>query len=208
MNLELVASHITPDFVIDVGANCGGFYQEAKAIWPDAHYFLIEGNSECEPVLQLFHIDYAMNLLSDREQTVTFYTRKGAPTCTGASYYREQTEFYEGDKAIPNEVRTTTLDKVVCPDAMKYDCKAVLLKLDCQGSELDIMRGGPKVLAAAKGVIVEVAHVEYNRGAPTDGEVANFMLQNGFNLIRDIEKITHPLKPELHIQSSLFYMRI
>lgn len=206
MNLELVAERLTPDLILDIGANVGHWAKAAQEYWPSAAFFLIEGNPNCQPMLQASGFSYAIAMLADKERNdVLFYTRKDAPTCTGASLYREQTEFYRDDNIVKTPVQLVTLDSIWNHSAVQY--KTVLLKIDSQGSELDIMRGGPKVLAATKGVIVEVAHVEYNRGAPTDVDVHTFLDENGFSFKALIEKITHPLKPELHIQSSLFYMR-
>ena len=61
--------------------------------------------------------------------------------------------------------------------------KPDLIKIDVQGAELDILRGGKECLANAKDVILEAQHVDYNIGAPKFEEVIDFMKENGFDLV-------------------------
>lgn len=203
MNLQLVAEKFTPDVCIDVGANVGGFYHEAKPYWPNARYLLIEANQACQPALEQLGVDYSISVLSDKEKAVTFYTRKDATTCTGASLYLENTEFYREDNRVETKVHTRLLDDV-CD--IPLDGKKVLLKLDCQGSELDVLQGGPNTLKHAQAVIMEVSFVEYNQGAPLCNQVDAFMLDQGFVAQGSLQDICHPVSREL-IQKDVLYMR-
>src|ERR1700736_2090370 len=111
MNLPFVNNFIQPDLVIDVGAGRGHWYSEAKAIWPDAQFFLIEANDECSEHLESLNVDFTIEALSDEPKTVTFYTLKGHPCACGNSYYLENTHFYKNGNAVAHEVQTYTLDK-------------------------------------------------------------------------------------------------
>ena len=55
-----------------------------------------------------------------------------------------------------------------------------LIKVDTQGSELDILKGGKNLISRATAVILEVAYIEYNLGAPTDKETVDYMSSIGF----------------------------
>jgi hypothetical protein len=84
----------------------------------------------------------------------------------GNSYYREigfdNGKFFPENKYI--EMRSKTLDTVVrecgfpLPD---------LVKIDVQGAEIDILRGGTKTIQNARRLIVELQAIEYNLGAMT-----------------------------------------
>lgn len=204
MNLQKVAESIQPDVVIDVGANIGNFYKEAKELWPDAKYLLVEGNSECQPALEELGVDYSIAVLSDLEKEVTFYTRKNSPCCTGASYLREKTQFYFEDNAIPQKIVTRTLDEVA--GDLILPGKKVLLKIDSQGSELDVLMGGKAVLNHTGAIIIEVSFVEYNEGAPLCNVVDAFMIDKGFVSHGSIGEICHPIT-QAHIQSDILYIR-
>lgn len=200
MNFDLIKKHITPLTLLDIGSNVGHWYQEAKQHWPDAYYLLIEGNPACAEMLAATGASHRIALLSDAEKDVTFHTRQGAPTCTGASYRREQTIFYGDENLIRETIRTSTLDEVV--DGQPFQ----LIKIDTQGSELDILRGGLNTLAAAKAVIMEVSHVEYNEGAPNAQEVLRFMEEHGFRAVENLGDIVHPLERHV-IQSDMLFLR-
>ena len=57
----------------------------------------------------------------------------------------------------------------------KFDKKFDLIKIDTQGSELDILRGGTNFYTCAKGIILEVSLIEYNKNAPLEKEVIDYM---------------------------------
>ncbi len=56
----------------------------------------------------------------------------------------------------------------------------MLLKVDVQGYELEVLRGGTRTLALAEVVLLEVSLLEYNQGAPLMPEVVAFMASAGF----------------------------
>lgn len=200
MNLSLVSKHLRPNSCLDIGANVGNFYREASKEWPNCYFMLVEGNPYCADELGKLGVSHRIALLSDEEKAVTFYTQEGHPTGTGASYYRENTSFYEGTKAVPHSRTTQRLDTLLIDHV--YD----LLKLDTQGSELDILRGGLEILSRAKAVILEISHIEYNQGAPDQSAVNDFMREHGFHPVENLGEIHHPISGE-HIQTDVLFLR-
>ena len=67
------------------------------------------------------------------------------------------------------------------------------LKLDTQGSELDILRGAVRSLATARHVEVEVAFNELFEGAPLFADVDTFLRGQGFALWRFRDLVHHAL---------------
>lgn len=61
--------------------------------------------------------------------------------------------------------------------------ETALLKLDTQGSELEILRSGPNVLNAAVAVAVEVSFDQFYAGAPLFGDVDAHLRTTGYRLI-------------------------
>jgi hypothetical protein len=57
-----------------------------------------------------------------------------------------------------------------------------LLKLDVQGFELEVLRGGRRTLELSEVVIMEVSLLPYNDGAPLFADVVAFMNEEGFVL--------------------------
>lgn len=198
--MNLAAVPFTPSAILDIGANVGGFYREAKAMWPKAMFVLIEGNPSCAPMLDLLGVAYYLALLSDTEKDAGMWIMNDAPTCTGASIKREKTEFFADGKAHFYPMRTTSLDKLM-DGRRKFD----LIKIDTQGSEIDIINGGLETIKQARGIIMEVSYEEYNEGAPLAEAVINRMAELGFFPAHALEHIIHPIKRH-HIQDDMLFL--
>jgi FkbM family methyltransferase len=198
MSLEKIKNYFIPESILDIGANVGQFYNEIKKIFPNSYYYLIEGNDSCKVVLETLNVDYSISLLSDTEKEVDFYVRKHEPRCTGNSIYRENTSFYDDDQIIILKKQTKTLSNIL--NNKVFD----LIKIDVQGSEIDIINGGLDIIKKAKGVLMEISLVEYNQNAPVKEFVYEYMSNMGFIPIETIGNINHPITHELIQQDILF----
>jgi FkbM family methyltransferase len=198
MGIEKIKNYFTPNSVLDIGANVGQFYNEIKQIFPNSYYYLIEGNERCEIVLQSLGVDYSIALLSDKVKEVKFYTRTNEERCTGNSIYREKTPFFSDDEITIKNETTTTLDILI------KDKRFDLIKIDVQGSELDIINGGLEIIKNSKGVLMEVSLTEYNENAPTKEFVYEFMEKLNFYPAEIIGDINHPITYQLIQQDILF----
>ena len=198
MSLEKIKKYFDVTSILDIGANTGQFYRECKQFFPNAYYFLIEGNPKCEQALLNLNVDYEICMLSDTEKEVDFYSRLHEPLCTGNSIYRENTSFFSDEQILIEKFQTKTLNQIMS------DKKFDLIKIDVQGSEIDIIRGGLSVINNSQGIILEVSLVEYNFGSPKKDEVYNFMESINFYPTELIGNITHPIDHSLIQQDILF----
>ena len=165
-----------PRTILDIGAQIGDFYRECKQTWPDSQIMMIEATKECEPYLKETGGNYLIAVLSDTKKVVPFYKTKLADTNTGNSVYKELTSAYSDDNLIVEQRNTYTLDELYDGYTATFD----LVKLDTQGSEIDILNGGSRLIKNTSVVIVEVSHVEYNEKAPLVDEVVEYMDSIGF----------------------------
>lgn len=198
MSIEKIKNYFEPKSILDIGANIGQFYNEAKTIFPESYFYLIEGSDSCEVVLETLNVDYSICLLSDKEKEVDFYVRKYEPRCTGNSIYRENTSFYDDDQILILKKQTKTLSSIL--NNQTFD----LIKIDVQGSEIDIINGGIDIIKRAKGILMEVSLVEYNKNAPLKEFVFEYMEKLGFMPVENIGNINHPITYELIQQDILF----
>ena len=164
-----------PRTILDVGAQVGEFASECKEVWPDADVFMVEGTTQCEKHLKKIGFPYAMTLLSDEIKEVKFYKQKDQATSTGNSIYRENTKYFNDNNVIIEDRTTNTLNNIF-GDEGGFD----MIKMDTQGSEVDIMRGGTKLIEKAVMIILEMSYVDYNIGAPKAQEVDNYMTEIGY----------------------------
>ena len=196
--LNTISKWFNPESILDIGANIGQFYLECKEIYPDANYHLIEGNTMCENKLKDLGVDYSIELLSDDVKEVQFWMRTDDPFATGNSIYKENTDFYKN--SLPVKRQTKTLD------FMFNDKKFDFIKIDTQGSEIDILRGGERLVSGAKGILLEVSYTEYNSGSPLKDEVIEYMNSIGFKQVEILNKIHHPNTGE-HIQDDILFIK-
>jgi FkbM family methyltransferase len=172
---NLKANEFSPRVVIDVGAWIGAWTEHVHAIFPDAQYLMVEANpgkrAGLEAVAERLgpSVRLCMALLGrESREEVTFFAMEA-----GSSVLAENTGFDRQQLALP----MTTLDEVSGGATLEGP---VLLKLDVQGYELEVLRGGAQTLARSDVVLLEVSLLEYNQGAPLMSEVVAFMNASGF----------------------------
>jgi FkbM family methyltransferase len=165
--------------VLDIGACVGAFSGFCRELWPQAHILMLEANTSCEPHLKKTGIDYKICLLgNENKNNVIFYRSKEGGITTGESIYKEKTHHF--DNSIEEIREMKKLDELV---KKKFD----FVKIDTQGSELEIMKGGVNLIANCKYLLLEVSTKEYNAGAPLYDEVVEYMDSIGFKTHFTIE---------------------
>jgi FkbM family methyltransferase len=173
-----------PKVFFDIGAN-NPFAEEGQQVvmaplMPETGFYLFEAMSKHEESLKNTGYPYAIAVLGDKDgKEVTFYETKAKESGPGDSYYKEQTGFYDDDNVVATVHEMVTLDTLVreknwpLPD---------FIKLDTQGSELDILKGAKDCMKKVKGLQLECALDDYNKGAPQFAEVISFAETSGFKL--------------------------
>jgi hypothetical protein len=76
-----------------------------------------------------------------------------------------------------------TLDSIV---KQKNFPHADFIKIDVQGSELDILKGATEAVSYCTDIFIELQHKEYNLGAPKKDEIVNYLKLQGFELVKNI----------------------
>ena len=141
--------------VLDIGAAAGDWSGHVKKFNPDAKFTLIEPNklhNERLRSLGKVHNVY----LSDSVTEKDFYISKDPFQQTGNSFYREKSNV-PFDKTT---VKTELLDEIVQDE--QFD----LIKLDVQGAEVEVIKGGMITVQKAKWLQVEVPIFQYSIGSP------------------------------------------
>lgn len=155
-----------PKSILDVGANKAEWTVFVKPIFPDARFFLIDAIDYEE----LHDFEHLIAVVSDREKEVDFFQQGW----TGDSYYQEDTGHYE--YVSPTKRTTTTLDAIF-PEDEKFE----LIKIDCQGAELDILEGAPRLLSQCEVISLEVPFfTQYNKGTENFAGHIAYMEKKGF----------------------------
>lgn len=175
--------------ILDIGANVGAFSNLCRSIVQDSTIYMIEANPQCEPFLKNTGNKYYIAALSDENKEVTFYINANNSVCTGASYYKENGVAYIGANEI--KLNTFLLDELLSSEDIVFD----FVKIDVQGSELDVIRGGKEIISKSSFVLCECPYtendsvLEYNSGGCNFKEIVDEMKRCGFSKYEVVEEL-------------------
>lgn len=186
-----------PKRILDIGANVCETADVMRRFWPQADMMLIEGNEDCEPFFKRGNYNYQIKLLGKENGTTNFYKTKWSTLCSGNSIYKENSAEYDGDNLIVEVKPIYKLDDVVVG---VYD----LIKIDTQGSELDIIQGGINTFSKAKVVVIEVSLVDTNIGGCKKDDIMNILKQLNYDYIRPIEIVLDKTGKKVTYENLLF----
>ncbi|MCG2632729.1 FkbM family methyltransferase [Bradyrhizobium sp. WYCCWR 13023] len=196
--LEAMARRgFTPRHIIDVGAYQGHWSAMARSIWPDSAITMIEPNASKEPACaRVAHTIgarlYELLLGAAEGKEVEFNVM-----ASGSSVLSERSPLAR----TVERHRLTTLDALLGQIA-----GPALLKIDAQGYELEILKGAGGVLNAVEAILLEVATIEINEGAPLLHDVIAQLKELGFVTYDILEIHRRPLDRALN-QIDIIFIR-
>jgi len=163
----------SPNYVLDIGAYEGNWAIEFNQIFPKSKIMMIEGQQQKQEILL-----QKKKLLSDSEVKIALLGAENKRVDfniydTASSVYKEDNE----TGASIEEIELQLLDDILLTTAF---CQPDFIKIDTQGFELEILKGGAKTLQSAKAVLLELSFLNIYKGAPLAAEVIAFMEKNNF----------------------------
>ena len=159
--------------IVDIGANVGNWTLLYRSLFKNCNFFLIEAEqSHSEQIKLISKYFYLGALYSKVIKKIFFYTNKYGGT--GSSFYKENTNIKFQKKLL----FTNTLDRVMNNffNKKKYD----LIKIDTQGSELDILKGAKRTLKKTEMLIIEINIFRYNHNNIEYYDIFKFLDKKGF----------------------------
>lgn len=153
----LVQKELTPDFVIDIGANYGFtslIYAEA---FPCSHIFAVEPSPELLPLLK-------QNLAQLSSTRVTIIAAACGAKSDGSLVFGINPHSSQDNRVIPQsgwstvEVQQTTLDDI----AKQVSASASLfIKVDTQGYEFNVFKGAEATLSRCSRWLIKTEFAPY-----------------------------------------------
>lgn len=179
--------------VVDLGANEGIFSAGVLAVAPQAHVIAVEPGPE--PLARLRsrlaaypNVDIQAVAVARESGRATFHLT-GHDHNSSLRAPRSESRDVLGDGAAVVEtidVPTLSLDDLV--GTREVD----VLKVDVQGSELDVLRGGRQALARTRAVLLEMNFFSQYEGDATFGPLHAEMTELGFELVNVSPTLTTP----------------
>lgn len=167
-----------PAGVVDIGAYKGEWTAMARRIFPEAAFLMLEAQESQRETLEQVKVqsgssaNYRIALLgAENREGVDFHQYDEAPT--GSSVLAAQV----GTPGRLLKCRMETLDTILSREGFR---RPELIKIDVQGYELEVLKGGKEALAAAEAIAMEVSLIEMYKGSPLMHEVITFMHEGGF----------------------------
>lgn len=191
-----------PAAVLDIGANVGGWSRMCRRVFGPSRILAVEPQAQCEAELRqtanaLGGMTIAQTLLGARAAVaVPFYVNDFSGI---SSVLREPEAPAVG--AVPTDM--VTLDELIASTGFP---QPAMIKLDVQGYELEVMRGGAQTLAGAEVVLMEVNLLPIYEGAPLLHETVAFMADNGFRAYDFCSAMRRPLDEAL-FQTDMIFVR-
>lgn len=186
---KLKKESVEPKVIYDIGACVLHWHKEAVKFWPNSQYFMFEAMDETAFLYREKNLPYHCGVLTNLDhKPVDFYQNTEHPG--GNSYYLEndavnpEARDYFNQSHMRKKVGMR-LDTIVRKNGWP---KPDMIKMDVQGSELDVLRGAELCLTDANDLILELQHTEYNSGAPQAQEVIDYLRDKGFELVAQFTK--------------------
>jgi FkbM family methyltransferase len=184
-----------PASIVDVGAYEGNWTRLARRVCPGIPVVMVEPQQS-----KLRHLESVTSALPATSFVQMLLTARAGEEKiffemeTGSSIFSENSNVQRRPKTLISH----TLDEIAT--ALP---EPIMLKIDVQGAELEVLKGGEATLKRCGLVQLEVAVACYNAGAPTMLEVLQFMEERGFRPF-DISGETRPNGADL-VQIDLLF---
>ena len=114
-------------------------------------------------------------VLNDKIEEIEWFQMKNS----GDSMFREKTHHFTNCEIIKRS--TIDLDSYILQNNILQESKNILIKIDCQGAEIPILKGSMSILNKTDFIILEVPLFgQYNENVPNFLEHITFMDKIGF----------------------------
>ena len=196
----------TPITLIDVGAHRGDFTEMVSKHADIGKAVLVEPITELAQHLQEKFKRHGYSIfncvLSDKAGLVEFEINEAAATSSMLKIYRDIPELANvrlgNPKAIQSQART--LDEVACEAGVET---VDLLKIDVQGAEHLVLRGGIETLKMTSLIWIEVSFKPLYEQASTFFEIYEMLGSSGF-ILNELEPVFRAPDGELLQSDALF----
>jgi FkbM family methyltransferase len=181
--------------VIDVGANVGQFAALAASAFPGARIYSFEPLPSAFPLLSAFAAEKGKGRI--RAFNVALGEREGTVPMRAKADWNLSSSLLKSTEAMherwPNtreesviDVALTTLDAFVAREALELP--DLLIKLDVQGYEAQVLRGGLATLKRARAVILEVNIDPLYDGQASFQELFRILDEIGYRYVGNFEQ--------------------
>ena len=164
-----------PIVIYDIGASNSCYTKFCHLLFPDAKIVLFEADEFFEP--KYVGEDYHIVCLSDSDdKDIKFYNKPVNDDNNEVNTYYKST--VNSDEYV--YLKSKTLDTIASEKSISHPN---LIKINCNGAELDIIKGGVNTIKRCNYLVVRLQNYELFKGAPLASEVGPYIQSLGFELL-------------------------
>jgi FkbM family methyltransferase len=168
--------------VLDIGANDGDYARRISQILPEAQIYSFEPIPSCYQ--QLLEKTKALKIiafpfaLGEKEEELSINVSAHSPSSSLLGMATLHEEMFEGSGYVKSEmIIVKRLDDIAIQLNLK---KKYLVKIDVQGFEDKVIKGGIETIRHASIIIIETSFQELYKGQMLFGEIHDLLQSLGF----------------------------
>lgn len=170
-----------PCMIVDGGAYKGEWAKVALKTFPNTRVLCVEANQYCSSFLSSAGLEHEIAVMGkEDDKTIAYYANNDNNNGTGNSIFLENTANFNENNMHVRTLQTKCLDTIL---SSRNIHKVDMIKLDVQGSEIEVLQGASQTLAkGVEFILLEVSVLQYNEGAPLFADVVAYMSSIGYVL--------------------------
>jgi len=204
---RLKRAGISPRTVIDLGANVGQFAVAAANLFEGAKILSFEPDPRTANVLKenlktFKQAEIFVMAVGDSVGEAEFYVNKDAQVSSMLKLGSDRIHDFPQSTVVEKiTVPVTTLDTLFKGRELE---QPILVKIDVQGFEDRVIRGGKDFLKQAEWVLMEVSFAKLYEGERDFKSMLELMSEHGFRFLRPLNYHTSPLTGQIIEMDALF----
>lgn len=185
ITVQRLLEHTKPQVVYDIGANCGLWSLTLSKLDKNLKYVcLFEPQTDCVKELERINLGSAKKKIFNFGLGNKNFSKRIKGGTASASIFsancNQEKYFPHSIKRVEQETEIFRLDDIVKNNKLPIPD---LIKIDVQGYELNVLKGGIKTFSKARFIVVELSYRKFYNGQPSISEVMTFLENNNFVMI-------------------------
>lgn len=200
---------VEPRSIVDIGANAGQFSVASLMIFKAKTIFVFEPNNSEIPLLNknlknFSNVQIENLAITDFDGFALFNVNSDSQVSSLLELGKDREKLFPTSVISKKvKIKTTKLDSFF---KNKHLSKPILLKIDVQGAEDKVIRGGKKFLKDVQWIVIEVSFSELYKGEFTFNEINNLLQLNKFKFVKPLNLHYAPDFSEI-IEMDLLFVR-
>ena len=207
----LKRQNLEPKTVLDIGANVGQFTVAVAKMFPGVQVHSFEPVPECfmrlrKNVSKLKNVSVYQLALGDTDGETVCHINSHSQSSSILPLSKEHCAAFPNAREISQvPIKISRLDTIFA--TRKIDSPN-LLKIDVQGYEANVLRGGEETLKRIQYVVAETSFKSLYQGEPIFLDLVRLMESRGFQFIRPVGWLSDPRNGEILQMDALFSRQV